>query len=362
MIREPGDLPRSPVVPRVRGSARAELSSALDDPSGRAFGRKGSTVERRLVPRRTSRSRLGIATAGIALVAASLVALSAASGGAVRAAAFPITIGGANGPITLSAAPSRIISLSPTATDMLFSIGAGRQVVAVDSDSTLPASAPRTSLSGLTPNLEAIAKYRPDLVVISYNPNGFAAALGRLHIPVLLEDAATSLKDTYAQLSVLGRATGHTGSAQSLIASMRRQLASIVAAAPHVSPPLTYYYELDQTYYSVTSNTFVGSLLSMLGLKDIADAASGAASGYPQLSAEYILKSNPQLIILADTVCCGQSAATVAKRPGWSKLLAVQHGAVLGLNDTVASEWGPTVVTLERDVEQELHELATRHG
>ncbi len=133
---------------------------------------------------------------------------------------------------------------------MLFSIGAGHQVVAVDSDSTLPASAPRTTLSGLTPNVEAIANYH-------HRPRGHLLQPERsrcrprttAHRRDSYRTPRRSLKDTYGQLAVLGRATGHAGSAQSLIASMRRQLATIVAAKPHFAKPVTYYYELDQTYY-----------------------------------------------------------------------------------------------------------------
>ena len=88
-------------------------------------------------------------------------------------------------------------------------------------------------------------------------------------------------------------------------------------------------------------------------MKSIADQASGAAKsgGYPQLSAEYVIKSNPDYIILADTVCCHQDAATVAKRPGWSSLAAVKAGHIIGLNDDIASRWGPRVTDLLRTVE-----------
>ena len=173
-----------------------------------------------------------------------------------------MTFESATGPVTLKAAPTRIVSLSPTATQILFAIGAGKQVVAADDDSTLPANAPRTSLSGYAPNVEAIAHYQPQLVIISYNPNGLAAALAKLGIPVLDQDAANTLHDTYGQIEELGSITGHRSKcAQALIAKMRTQIATIVAVAPHFSPPLTYYYELDQTYYTVTSGTFVGSLM-----------------------------------------------------------------------------------------------------
>ncbi len=125
-----------------------------------------------------------------------------------------------------------------------------------------------------------------------------------------------------------------------------------MASVRRHSPPLTYYYELDQTYYSLTSKTFVGQLLALLGLKSIADAAHGAAAagGYPQLSSEFIVKANPDYVILADTLCCHQSAATVAHRPGWAGMRAVRDGHVIALNDDIASRWGPRIVTLLRDV------------
>ena len=133
---------------------------------------------------------------------------------------------------------------------------------------------------------------------------------------------------------------------------MRRQIGQIIAAVPHHAKPLTYYYELDQTYYSVTSDTFIGRLLGLLGMKSIADAAKGAtaAGGYPQLSAEFIVKANPDYIILADTVCCHQDAATVAGRPGWSGIAAVKSKHVILLNDDIASRWGPRIVDLLRTV------------
>jgi len=294
----------------------------------------------------------------VALIAPA--AITAASSAATSRASFPVTFESATGPVTLKAAPTRIVSLSPTATQILFAIGAGKQVAAADSDSTLPANAPRTSLSGYDPNVEAIAHYQPQLVVISYNPSGLAASLAKLGIPVLDQDAASSLHGTYGQIGELGSITGHRSTAQSLIAKMRSQIAAIVAETPHFSPALTYYYELDQTYYTVTSDTFVGSLMSMLGLHNIADATPGAASGYPQLSDEFIVKADPKVIILADTICCGQSAKTVAKRPGWQSIAAVRTGGVVSINDSIASQWGPNVVTLERDVETALAHLETR--
>jgi iron complex transport system substrate-binding protein len=239
--------------------------------------------------------------------------------------------------------PERIVSLSPTATEMLFAIGAGGQVVAVDSNSNYPASAPKTDLSAYQPNVEAIAGYKPDLVVYSDDPGELAAGLAKLSIPVLKQPAATRLEDTYAQLEQLGKATGHADEASQLATTMRAEIEKI-AAAGRPERPLTYYHELDKNLYTATSKTFIGQLYDQLGMKNIADAADKDATGYPQLSAEYVVKADPDLILLADTKCCGQSARTVAARDGWDQLTAVKSGGVVELDDDVASRWGPRVV------------------
>ncbi len=281
---------------------------------------------------------------------------------ASREGTFPVTVKAANGAVTIRQRPQRIVSLSSTATEMLFAIGAGGQVAAVDDQSNYPPQAPRTKLSGFRPNVEAIAKLTPDLVVISYNPHDLERSLQTLHIPVLLTPAAKTLDDTYAQLRQLGVASGHLAEAARQVASMRSRIGQLVASAPKFDRRLTYYHELDQTYYTVTSATFIGQLYGMLGLANIADKAKGAAAGYPQLSAEFIVKADPDIVFLADTRCCGQSAATVARRPGWAQLTAVRTGAVVALDDDIASRWGPRVVDYLQAVVQALARLHQRVG
>ena len=253
------------------------------------------------------------------------------------------------------------MSLSPTATEMLFAIGAGSQVVAVDSNSNYPKEAPRTDLSAYQPNIESIAGYKPDLVVYSDDPGELAAGLSKLGIPAMKEPAATRLDDTYAQIDQLGRATGHTAEAAKLVATMRAEIAKIVAAG-RPERHLTYYHELDKNLYTATSKTFIGQLYSLLGMENIADAADRQKSGYPQLSAEYVVKANPDLIFLADTKCCDQSARTVAARDGWEKLTAVRSGGVVELDDDVASRWGPRVVDFLKTVAAKVQSLEAVGG
>jgi iron complex transport system substrate-binding protein len=133
---------------------------------------------------------------------------------------------------------------------------------------------------------------------------------------------------------------------------MQRSITAIVRSAP--KRHLTVYHELTPDFYSATSSTFIGRIYKLFGLRNIADAADSSGDGYPQLSAEYILSANPSLIVLADTRCCAQSAVTVAHRPGWSGVTAVRTGSVIGIDDSVASRWGPRVVQFVRAVSKAL--------
>jgi iron complex transport system substrate-binding protein len=290
-----------------------------------------------------------IAGAFAALVlAAGLAACGSSDGGPVHAdqttsASFPVTIKG----VTIASEPKAIVSLSPSATETLFAIGAGSQVTAVDLNSNYPTDAPKGDLDAYKPNVEAIADKEPDLVVVSDDLNDVVKGLTALKIPVLVQAAPTDLDGVYADIRDLGRATGHADKADAVATRMKNDITGIVNGTD--DDGVTYYYELDNTFYTETSKTFLGKLLAKLGLVNIADGAEGA-SDYPQLSAEHIIKSDPDLILLADTKCCQQSISTVKTRPGWSNLKALSHDGVVELDDDVASRWGPRLVELLRTV------------
>jgi iron complex transport system substrate-binding protein len=261
----------------------------------------------------------------------------------VASTAFPVTIGD----VTIAKRPEAIVSLSPSTTETLFAIGAGDQVIAVDKNSNYPAGAPKGDLDAYKPNVEAIADKRPDLVIVSDDINDVVKGLTALDIPVLVEAAPTDLDGVYAQIEEIGTATGHLDKAKKVAAGMAEEIDEIVESTD--AKGLSYYYELDNTYYSQTSKTFLGTVIGQLGLVNIADDAGGA-SDYPQLSAEHIIKKDPDLILLADTKCCQQSAATVKARPGWADLEALANGGVVELDDDVASRWGPRLVDLLQTV------------
>jgi iron complex transport system substrate-binding protein len=259
---------------------------------------------------------------------------------------FPVTIGASNGEVTVERRPERIVSLAPTATEILFAIGAGDQVIAVDEFSNYPKEAPTTDLSGYEPNVEAVAALDPDLVVVSDDLNEIVSALTAIEVPVLHLPAATTLDDSYAQIDQMGMATGNLADATTLVATMTGDIDRLVASIPQLEEPVSYYHELDSSLFSVTSETFIGEIYSLAGLENIADQAEGAETLYPQLSAEHIIDADPDLIFLADTKCCGESPETVAARPGWGEMTAVGRGSVVALDDDIASRWGPRVVDL----------------
>ena len=253
--------------------------------------------------------------------------------------------------------PQAIVSLSPTATEMLFAIGAGDQVIAVDEYSNYPAEALEkpNDLSGFEPNVEAIAALEPDLVVMQ--DDTVKAQLEALGITVWVGPAAATFDDVYTQIEQLGEATGHIAEAAELVARIQGEIAAAVAAVGATADGVRVYHELDPTFYSLTSNTFAGQVYALFGVDNIADGAQ-EGNDYPQLNAEYIVGAAPTLIVLADGTCCGESADTVAARPGWDVIPAVANGDIVVIEDDIASRWGPRIAEFVAAVGEALAKVA----
>lgn len=302
--------------------------------------------------RGTGATRWTKVVAAAGLLAMVLVGIGGAElsrpGVAAAASSFPVTLHSGDGEVTIPTRPTRILSLSASSTQMLYAIGAGRQVVGVDKYSTWPPTAPRTSFTGAETSAEDYLPLHPDLVVFAYSTGTVVDQLRALHIPTLVLPPATDLAGVDAQLRELGAATGHLRHAQLVVRAVAADLARTARAARGRLRGKTYYVELDPTLYSATSATFIGSVFSLFGMRDIADAARKAGA-YPQLSAEYLLKANPDYVILADHTCCGQDPATFAHRPGFSALRAVKDHDVFVVPDSVASQWGPHTLELFAD-------------
>ncbi|KHF45746.1 ABC transporter substrate-binding protein [Saccharomonospora viridis] len=274
---------------------------------------------------------------------------------------FPVELRPEGAPaITLEERPERIVSLSPATTETLYAVGAGDQVVAVDEMSTVPEEAPRTQMSGLNPDPEQLAGYDPDLVIVDSDTDGkLTEALEKAGIQTLVLPAPQTLESMYAQFELIGEATGHAEEGADLARRTREEIDKLVADVGDAGEGLDYYHELDPSYYTVTSATFIGQVYDLFGLTNIADQGDPSAhGGYPQLSAERILEADPDLIFLADTICCGQDADSVAERPGWGTLSAVQNGHVIELDDDIASRWTPRIVDFVRAVSDAVAQAA----
>jgi iron complex transport system substrate-binding protein len=259
----------------------------------------------------------------------------------------------ANSSASPSKFPQRIISLSPSATEDLFAIGAGPQVIAVDDYSNFPKNTPKTNLSGYTPNFEAIVKYRPDLVIIQSSAaksDAIVTQLKKLKIPVYVEHTPETISQAYSEIKELGTLTGQTKAAKNVIDKMKKQIAAILVSSK-MQGQSKMFHELDNTLYSATSKTFVGKVYADFGLINIADAAAAADDGgYPQLQNEYVIKANPDYIFLTD----GASIDSVKGRPGWATISAVVNMKIVTLPEDIPSRWGPRIVDFYKAVAQAL--------
>lgn len=270
----------------------------------------------------------------------------------------PVTVNADNGQVTIEQRPQAIVSLSPSLTEMLYAVGAGDQVMAVDKSSDYPAGTPVTDISGFRPNVEAVIALEPDLILLGRDRDGAVEKFNDVGIPVVVLESAPDLEDVYRQIGIVGDVTGHSTAAASVVAEMRREIDQLVSSV-EIDDRLTYYYELSNDYGSLTSDTFVGSVMTMLGLDSIADGVDDAAGGFLQLTAEYVLLSDPDLVFIAHADGGTTSLDDLTTRPGWSTMKAVTNGNVVILDTDIASRWGPRVVELVAAVVNALGNMAS---
>lgn len=250
-------------------------------------------------------------------------------------------------------APKAVVSLSPTATETLFALGAGSIVKAVDEQSTYPPRAPRQAgLVATTATGDQVGALRPDLVIVSDPAVG--SRLTTAGVAVLVQPPAKNLEDVYAQIKELGRTVGHESEAEKVVTGMRSRIATIVAKGRPQATTLRYYHERNEQFGSVSSNSFLGQLYGLLNLHSIADDVGQGEQEFPTLSSDNIVRANPDVIFLADGECCHQTPDTMAARSGWSAIKAIKSNAVVTIDDDLASRWGPRIVDLLQAVANRL--------
>ncbi len=305
------------------------------------------------MPRRTATAPLAI----LALLAAAVTACggdaaepaasapaAAAAGDAAPegvAAGFPVTIVGSDGhALTLDRPPTRIVSHSPGATESLFAIGAGPQVVAADEFSDYPPEVANLERVSYTdPDPERALALQPDLVILAEQQQQQVEQLRRLGLPVLYAREPESVEGVFDSILMLGLATGHEPEAEALVAEMQRRIGVVAARIADVERGPTVFYELTDDLYTAAPETFIGGMLRLLRAENV---AAGAASPFPQLTAEAVLAADPQVVLLADGEWV--SVESVAERPGWAGVAAVTSGRVYPIDPDLGNRPGPRIV------------------
>lgn len=270
-------------------------------------------------------------------------AAAGSSDASTSGAAFPRTItDSSNTKVTIPAQPQRIISLSPAATEILFAIGAGDRVEGSDKFSNYPEAALKMAkLDYSKPDPEAALALNPDLVIMATRQEEQVKQFRDLKMTVLYFEEAPTVEGVYDSITLLGQLTGHDDQAAQLVASMRQRVTAMTSKVADVTKGPRVFYELTTDLYTAAPGTFIGSMLSLLKAQNI---ATGAASDFPQLTAEAVIAADPEVILLADAEFQAQNADTVLTRPGWANVSAVKSRRIVGIDDDLASRPGPRIV------------------
>ncbi len=261
---------------------------------------------------------------------------------AADASGFPVQVkDDAGRQVSVQSPPKAIVSLSAGHTEMLYAIGAGGQMTGADNFSDCPKAAQGlTHIDSFSPSVESIVALQPDLVIIFYDPGGLVDSLQSAGINAIVLQSPSSIEGVFQQMELLGKVTGHAKEAAQAAESMRGAMAAIEKKLAGVDKGPRVFHEVDNTYYTAGPGSFVGDLYSALKAQNIADSTGQA---FPQMSAEEIIRADPEVIVLADEDA-GESPSTVAQRPGWSGISAVKSGRVHVIDPDIVSRPGPRLV------------------
>jgi len=251
--------------------------------------------------------------------------------------------------VKMAGPAQRIISLAPSNTEILFALGAGKQVVGRDEYADYPAEAKSVvSVGGMGKyNNEQMVALKPDLVLMAEinNPEQ-VKAIEALGLTVYYLSNPKTLEDMYTNLEIVAKLTGHEQETAALIVTLKQRVAAVDEKIKAASTKPVVFYELDSTDpakpYTIGPGTFVDLLITRAGGLDFSVAA-GIKDAYPQVSAEQVVSTNPDMILLGDAQW-GVSVESVGQRPGWEKLKAVTSKQVFAFDDNTVSRPGPRLV------------------
>ena len=236
----------------------------------------------------------------------------------------------------------KIISLSTTHTEIIQSLGAENTLVGVDAFSEV--DFPVEVIDAYTVTAEELVPLNPDVVIIAFDFNGIVEGLEAQEINYVLLPPARNLDDVYAQITNIGEIVNKKSEASSTIRDMKLEINRIINNSNYQD--ITVYHEIGYSYgiYSVNSESLVGEIYNLLGVTNIANSEEDPyGSGYPALSEEMVIESNPDFIVVGHSDYLNKDLSI---RDGWSDISAVQNSRVFFLDDTLASNWGTTTLQL----------------
>ena len=257
-------------------------------------------------------------------------------------AAFPATVSDfQDRSITIPKRPERIVSIGPSITEFLFALGAGSRLVGTDDFSDEPAAAKSIEkVGGIKVNFEKVVSLKPDLVLIVRFSDGTIEKLASAGLLVLVVDPQ-SVGEVARTAILVGRATGEDGSALAATIDQKVQQVKVKVAAATTKPRV--YHEVDASdpakIFTVGPGSYIHDLIEIAGGTNIAAKAVGA---YPQLSAEEILRADPEVIVLAAAPYSAKPEQ-VAARTGWSAISAVKNGRIVSIEPNLINRPGPRV-------------------
>jgi len=258
------------------------------------------------------------------------------------AAAFPTTVTDfQNRSVTLPKRPERIVSIGPSITEFLFALGAGARVVGADDFSDEPAAAKQLEkVGGIKVNFEKVVSLKPDLVLSVKFSDGTIEKLASAGLLVLVVDPQ-SAGDVARTAILLGRAVGSDG--ETMARDIQKRIDDVRAKTSAAATKPRIYHEIDASdpnkIFTVGPGSYIHDLIEIAGGQNI---AARATSAYPQLSAEEILRSDPEIIVLA-AADYSAKPEQVAARTGWSAISAVKNKRIVTIAPNLINRPGPRV-------------------
>ena len=248
----------------------------------------------------------------------------------------------------------KIISLSTTHTEIIQSLEAQDTLIAVDAFSEV--DFPVQRIDAYTVTADELAPLNPDMVIVGFDFNGIVEGLESQEINYVLLPPAKNFEDVYSQISTIGEIVNKKGAASSKVRDMKLEINRILDDANYED--VSVYHEIGYSYgiYSVNSDSLIGEIYNALGVVNIANSEEDPfGSGYPALSEEMVIESNPDYIVVGHSDYLNKDLSI---REGWGNISAVESSNVYFLDDTLASNWGTTTVQLVKELSTTFEESA----